>query len=284
MIDPAAQDLARLRKSPGVKVVEGPENRTMMVALDQSRDASPYVRDADGKPLAANPFKDARVREALFISVNRKGVYRGLANPTGTIITKLVNGWDATAAAVPQLDVARARSLLAEAGYPKGFGFTLDCPNNRWLNDEATCKALASQWGRIGLKVDVNTMPRAKYFPKVLSFDTSAGLVAWGVPTFDAFYAVQSLSASFNPKTGDGISNIGRASSPELDAALQKAAKEEDPAARTALLSEALRIERREMLHIPLHELMIAWAMRSNVSAVHRPDNRLTMEWIKAGE
>ena len=106
MIDPAAQDLARLRKSPGVKVVEGPENRTMMVALDQSRDASPYVRGADGKPLAANPFKDARVREALFISVNRKGVYRGLANPTGTIITKLVNGWDATAAAVPQLDVS----------------------------------------------------------------------------------------------------------------------------------------------------------------------------------
>ena len=99
-----------------------------------------------------------------------------------------------------------------------------------------------------------------------------------------AFYAVQSLSATFNPKTGDGISNIGRASSPELDAALQKAAKEEDPAARTALLSETLRIERREMLHIPLHELMIAWAMRSNVSAVHRPGNRLTMEWIKAGE
>lgn len=288
VIDPAAQDLARLKKSKGIEVLEGPENRTMMVALDEFRDASPYMRDTAGKPLEVNPFKDKRVREALFLSINRegiaRGVYRGLAKPTGTIVTELVNGWDATAAEATKPNLTAAKNLLKEAGYPNGFAFTLDCPNNRWLNDEAVCKALASQWGRIGVKVDVNTMPRAKYFPKVLSFDTSAGLVAWGVPTFDAFYAVQSLSATFNPKTGDGISNIGRASVPALDEKLQAAAREEDPEKRTQLLKDALKIERAEMIHVPLHEMMIAWAMRDNVKAVHRPDNRFTMEWVKVEE
>ncbi|WP_443744219.1 ABC transporter substrate-binding protein [Sutterella sp.] len=284
VIDPAAQDLQRLRKSPGVKVTEGPENRTLMVALDEYRDASPYVRDTTGKPLAKNPFKDQRVREALFISVNRdgikRGVMRGLSNPTGTIVTSIVNGWSKDVAEPPKPDVEKAKKLLAEAGYPQGFGFTLDCPNNRWTNDEATCKALASQWGRIGVKVAVNSMPRAKYFPKVLSFDTSAGLVGWGAPTFDGFYSLQSLSATFNPKTGDGIANIGRASLAAMDEAQAKIKAEEDPVKRTTLITEALRIERANLLHIPVHELMIAWAMKQNVEVVHRPDNRLTMEWV----
>lgn len=284
VIDPAAQDLQRLKRSPGVKVTEGPENRTLMVALDEYRDNSPYVRDASGKPLAQNPFKDKRVREALFLSVNRdgikRGVMRGLSVPTGTIVTSIVNGWDKTAAEPPKTDIAGVKKLLTEAGYPQGFGFTLDCPNNRWTNDEATCKALASQWGRIGVKVEVNTMPRAKYFPKVLSFDTSAGLVGWGAPTFDALYALQSLSATFNPKTGDGIANIGRASLPAMDEALKKIRAEENPEKRNALLGEALRIERENYLHIPVHELMIAWAMRDKVAVVHRPDNRLAMEWV----
>ncbi|MDO5531801.1 ABC transporter substrate-binding protein [Sutterella sp.] len=284
LIDPAPQDLQRLRKADGIKVTEGPENRALLVSLDQHRDASPYIRDTAGKPLAQNPFKDVRVREALFISINRdgikRGVMRGLSNPSGTVVTQIINGWTKEVGEPPAYDVSRAKKLLAEAGYPQGFGFTLDCPNNRWQNDEATCKALASQWARIGLKVEVNTMPRAKYFPKVLSFDTSAGLVGWGCPTFDALYSLQSLSATFNKATGDGISNIGRVSVPAMDEALNKVRAEEDPVKRTALLTEALRVERENVMHIPVHELMITWAMKKNVDVVHRPDNRLTMEWV----
>lgn len=284
VLDPATQDLGRLKNSAGVKVVEGPENRALMVALDQMRDASPYVRDAAGKPLTKNPFKDVRVREAMSAALNRQGlvrsVMRGSAVATGSIVTRNVGGWDKAAAEVPKFDLAKAKSLLKDAGYPDGFAFTLDCPNNRWVNDENVCKALASMWAKAGLKVSVNTMPRSQYFPKVLSFDVSAGLVGWGASTFDALYSLQSLSATFDPKTGNGISNIGRISNAEMDKLIAGIKTEEDPAKRTALMGEALRLERSQMLHIPLYEQMIPWAMRANVNVVHRPDNRLVMEWV----
>ena len=284
VLDPATQDLGRLKASPEVKVIEGPENRTLMIALDQMRDVSPYVTDKDGKPLTANPFKDVRVRQALSYGVNRAGlvrsVMRGSAVATGTIVTRSIGGWDKDAAAVPEYNPTKAKALLREAGYPAGFAFTLDCPNNRWINDEAVCKALASMWAKIGLKVRVNSMPRSQYFPKVLSFDTSAGMVGWGISTFDALYGLQSLSQTFDPKTGNGISNIGRISNAKMDGLIRAVASEDNPTERTKLMQEALRLERAQMLHIPLYEQMIPWAMRRNVTVIHRPDNRLMLDAV----
>lgn len=284
VLDPATQDLGRLKASPDVKVLEGPENRTVMISLDQMRDVSPYVTDKDGKPLKANPFKDVRVRQALSYGVNRAGlvrsVMRGSAVATGSIVMRRIAGWDKDAAAVPEYNPAKAKALLSEAGYPSGFAFTLDCPNNRWINDEAVCKALASMWAKIGLTVRVNSMPRSQYFPKVLSFDTSAGMVGWGISTFDALYGLQSLSQTFDAKTGNGISNIGRISNARMDALIGAVKGEENPDKRTDLMREALRLERSEMLHIPLYEQMIPWAMRKNVTVIHRPDNRLMLDAV----
>ena len=174
----------------------------------------------------------------------------------------------------------KAKALLAEAGYPDGFAFTLDCPNNRWVNDENVCKALASMWTKAGFKVNVNTMPRAQYFPKVLSFDTSAGMVGWGASTFDALYSLQSLSATFDAKGGNGISNIGRLSNPEMDRLIKAIGAEENAEKRNVLIGEALMVEKKEVLHIPLYEQLIPWAMRDTVEVIHRPDNRLTLEWV----
>lgn len=284
VLDPATQDLARLKRSGGVKVVEGAENRALMIALDQYRDHSPYVKSVKGEPLASNPFKDVRVREALSTAVNRAGlvksVMRGSARATGTIVASNINGWTKEAAAVPAYDWKKAKALLAEAGYPDGFAFTLDCPNNRWVNDENVCKALASMWTKAGFKVNVNTMPRAQYFPKVLSFDTSAGMVGWGASTFDALYSLQSLSATFDAKGGNGISNIGRLSNPEMDRLIKAIGAEENVEKRNALIGEALMVEKKEVLHIPLYEQLIPWAMRDTIDVVHRPDNRLTLEWV----
>ncbi len=285
LLDPATQDLERLKKTNGVKVVEGPENRAMMVVLDQSRDVSPYVKGAKGEPLTKNPFKDARVREALSIAVNRAGlvrsVMRGSANATGSIVPQSTNGWTKEAAEVPAFDIKKAKALLAEAGYPDGFSFTLDTPNNQWINDENVSKALASMWAKIGVKVNVNSMPRAQYFPKVLSFDTSAGIIGWGVTTFDALYSLQCLSATFDPKSGNGISNIGRISDAKLDALIKAISEEENVAKRNQYISEALMLEKTQNYHIALYEPYIPWAMRSNVTVIHRPDNRLIFEWVK---
>ncbi len=288
VLDPATQDLKRLAAEPHVKVLDGPENRALMVSLDQYRDSSPYIWDARGAKMTVNPFKDRRVREAMNIAVNRtglvRGVMRGSAVATGSIVASNVNGWTRQAAAVPPYDLKRAKELLRQAGYADGFTFSIDCPNNRWINDENVCKALAGMWAKIGLKVNVNAMPRAQFFPKVLTFDSSAGLVGWGASTFDALYPLQSLSATFDKKSGNGISNIGRVSNAKMDELLAKIRAEENPNRRNELLGEALLLDHDEVLHIPLHEQTIPWAMNARIDTVHRPDNRLRLDWVRIKE
>ena len=285
VLDPAPQDLARLERDARLKVLSYAEDRVMMIALDLARDNSPYVKSMDGTPLATNPFKDKRVREAMSLAVNRdalvKTIMRGRAVATQTIVSNAVAGYSTEIAKPAPYDLEKAKALLAQAGYEKGFAFTLDTPNNRWINDENLSKALASMWAKIGLKVNVNAMPRAQYFPKVLGFDTSAALVGWGSTTFDAYQPLQSLSATFNAETGAGISNVGRASDAELDRSIKALAGEADTEKRRALANEALAREKEEVLHIVLLQPQFSWAMQKRVEPVPRPDNRLTLEWVK---
>lgn len=284
VLDPAVQDVARLSKNPKITVLSGTEDRVMMIALDTHRDVSPYVTDKTGKPLAANPLRDPRVREALSLAINRtglvRGVMRGHGTATGTVVSHAVDGWNEEAARVLPADPEKAKALLAQAGYSSGFRITIDTPNNRWVNDEAMVKAVASMWGRIGVETTVHAMPRAQYFPKVLAFDTSAALVGWSSSTFDTYRPLQSLSATYDPKTGDGISNVGRVSSPAMDETLRKLAREEDPDARRKLAAEALTVERNAFLHVPLLEQHLSWAMRKGVTAELRADNVLVMEHV----
>ena len=284
VLDPAPQDLARLERDPNIAVRSHAEDRVMMVALDQFRDQSPYVTDLDGNPLAFNPFKDVRVRQALSLAVNRealvRSIMRGKAVATGTLISQSVFGYSADIAEPISYDLNKAKALLKEAGLEKGFAFTLDTPNNRWINDENLCKALAGMWAKLNIKVNVHSMPRSQYFPKVLSFDTSAGLVGWGSSTFDAYYPMQSLSATYDGESGAGISNIGRISNATMDTLLKQLAVAEDLTKRQTLAQEVLRLEKSEALHIPLLQPMFSWAMKKNVETVVRPDNRLTLEWI----
>ena len=284
VLDPAPQDIARLERNDSIRVLSRAEDRVMMIALDQYRDQTPYASDLDGKPLSANPFKDVRVRQALSLAVNRqalvKSIMRGKAVATNTIISDSVFGYDSQIAQTGQYDLSKAKALLKEAGFEKGFAFTLDTPNNRWVNDENLCKAPASMWAKLNVKVNVHSMPRAQYFPKVLSFDTSAGLVGWGSSTFDAYYPLQSLSATYDGASGAGISNIGRASDQQMDVLLKKLNLAEDLNERKALAQQALSLEQNQVLHIPLLQPMFSWAMKKNIDPIVRPDNKLTLEWI----
>ena len=284
VLDPAPQDLARLQRDKNLKVVSQTEDRVMMVALDQYRDQSPYIKGQNGEPLKVNPFKDKRVRQALSLAVNRdalvKSVMRGKAVATQSLVSDSVLGYSREVAQPVAYDPDKAKALLKEAGYEGGFSFTLDTPNNRWINDENLCKALASMWAKIGVKVNVHSMPRAQYFPKVLSFDSSAGLVGWGSTTFDAYQPLQSLIATFDPKSGAGISNIGRISNSEADKAIKALAVEENREKRAQLAQQVLKADKDEALHIIVLQPMFSWAMRRNIEVVARPDNRLTLEWV----
>ena len=208
VLDPPVQDIPRLKQDTKIRILEGNENRTIFFGFDQWRDELQYS-SVKGK----NPFKDKRVREAFQLAIDlaaiRSQVMRGLAFPTNVMFAPQVDGYDKGLDTVKKVDRARAKKLLAEAGYPNGFDITLDCPNNRYINDEKICQATAAMLAQIDVKVRLNSMPRATYFPKIQKFDTSFYMLGWGVPTFDSLYAVQSLLPRVE-KTADGYYNLGR--------------------------------------------------------------------------
>jgi len=270
--DLPTQDVDRLRKEPALKILDGHEVRTIFIGLDQQNDELKYS-SVKGK----NPFKDVRVRNALNLAVDReaikKVVMRGLSIPAGIMIAPGVHGHSKDIDLVPKFDAAAAKKLLAEAGYPEGFEFTLDCPNNRYVNDEKICQALVSMWARAGLRVRLNAMPFATYIPKLLNFDTSAYMLGWGVPTFDGLYTLQSL---VHTKTtgAEGSFNIGRISDKKLDEMIDALKVTTDTQKRDAILKQALEITRDQAYYVPLHHQMRPWAMKKGVNIVYSLDDR----------
>ena len=272
LTDLPTQDVAKLRQDPKLKVVDGPEVRTIFIALDQGSDELKYS-NVKGK----NPFKDKRVREALSIAIDReaikRNIMRGLSIPAAIMVAPGVNGHapDIDAAAKP--DPERAKKLLAEAGYPDGFEFQLNCPNNRYVNDEEICQALLSMWARIGIKNKLIAEPMAQHSLKFQNFDASAYMLGWGVATYDAQYTLQSLVRT--KTTGaDGNFNFNKISDAKIDQLVDAMKTEVDVAKRNALIREALVRTRDEHLLLPLHHQMRPWAMKAGVSTVHRSDDR----------
>jgi len=278
--DVPTQDIDKLRADKKLKVVDGPEVRTIFIALDQGSNELKYS-NVKGK----NPFKDKRVREAFQLAIDlnaiKTQVMRGLAFPTGVMFAPQVDGYPKDLDKPVKVDREKAKKLMADAGYPQGFEVTLDCPNNRYINDEAICVATAAMLAQINVKVKVNAMPRAIYFPKIQNFDSSFYMLGWGVPTFDSQYALQSLLRTLVPKTADGDYNLGRYSNPKVDELVDKLKTEVDTKKRAELAREISKIHLDDVGHIPLHNQVIPWAMRANVKVVHRADNRLTVKWVQ---
>lgn len=279
VLDPPVQDLERLKRDGNLKVLEGNENRTLFLNYDQGRNELLYS-NVKGK----NPFKDIRVRQAMAhaIDVNaiHRQIMRGLALPTGSLIAPQVRGYSKDLENRWPLDLAKAKKLMADAGYAQGFEVTLDCPNNRYINDEKICQAIAAMLAKIDIKIKLNSMPRVNFFPKIQNSDTSMYLLGWGVPTFDALYSLQSILRT-KGSGGDGNWNFSGYSNPKVDALVDKLKTEQDFGKRAAMAKEALQLDIADVGHIPLHHQVIPWAMRKNVSAVHRADNRMHAKWVQ---
>ncbi len=274
--DPPPQDVPRLKQTPGIKVLEGTENRVVFIGMDQSRDELLYA-SVKGK----NPFKDARVRQALYQAIDieaiRSATMRGLAQPTGAMLPAAAQSTPELEKRVP-LDRAKAKQLLADAGYPNGFEVTLDCPNNRYVNDEKICQALAAMWSQIGVNTRVNAMPRANYFPKLEKLDTSLYMLGWGGASTDAIFILQPVLSTYSGK-GDGDYNYGRYSNPTIDQLTAKIKVEMEAEVRLGLIHDALAAQKAAFHHIPLHRQVIPWASRANVAVVHLANNNVIPYW-----
>ncbi len=279
VLDPPPQDLARLEATRETKVVRGPENRIVFLGFDQSRDELLYS-NVKGR----NPFKDARVRRAVYQAIDiealRTRTMRGSALPTGGMTPSILPSSPEIEQRLPH-DPAKAKQLLAEAGYPSGFEVTLDCPNNRYVNDEEICIAVAAMLTRVGIVTKVTAMPRATYFPKLEKHDTSFFMLGWGGAITDAQTTLSPVLRSPDEKTGNGGFNYGRYLNPRLDALIDAAAVEMNPDRRRQVVWDALKEHNAQVHHVPLHRQMIPWAMRSNVTVVHRADNAPNMESVR---
>ena len=164
--DVPVQDIERLKSSPNLSVTTGPENRTIFFGMDVG---APQLRSSDVK--GKNPFAELRVRQAMNMAINREAIQRVVMRtqsvPAGAIVPPFVNGYTKELDTLPRVDVAKAKALLAEAGYPNGFSISLNCPNDRYLNDEAICQAAVGMLGQIGIKVNLVSQSKSLHFPLI---------------------------------------------------------------------------------------------------------------------
>ncbi len=273
------QDVERVNATPHRKVLQGPEMRTIFLGMDQWRDE---LIDSDVK--GKNPFKDVRVRRAFYQAIDEDAiaekVMRGAATPSGLMVAPAVTGWDKPLNERYPYDTAAAKRLLSEAGYPEGFTVGMNCPNDRYVNDEQICQAVAAMLARIGVKVNLTAETKSKYFGKILARNTSFYMLGWTPDTYDAQNALFNLMATPND-TGRGKFNLGKYSNPRLDALTTMVVSELDPEKRNAEISEAFKVHKEEFGHIPLHQQALAWGIKDSVQLFQRADNIFSWNWVR---
>jgi peptide/nickel transport system substrate-binding protein len=272
LTDVPTQNVAQLREDKRLKVVDGPEVRTIYFAPDVG---SPELKYSSVK--GKNPFADKRVRQAMSLALDREAIKRsimgGLSIPAGIMVAPGVNGNSKDIDVPPKVDVAGAKKLMNEAGYPDGFEVRLNCPNNRYVNDEKICQAAVAMWAKIGIKAQLVAENMATFSQKFQNFDSSLYMLGWGVATYDAQYTLQSLIRT-RAGGADGNFNFSKISDPVVDKLVDSMKSETDVAKRNAMIREALVRTRDEVLTIPIHHQVRPWAMKTEVTTVHRSDDR----------
>jgi peptide/nickel transport system substrate-binding protein len=266
-------DAARLKRDARYRIAEKVSWRTIFLHLDQERDRAPFVIDKAGRPLDRNPFRDARVRLAVSKAIHRRAiaerVMEGFAVPASNLVSPPVFG-HAAGLAPEAHDVEGARKLLAEAGYPDGFGVTLHAPNNRYVNDEQVAQAIAQMLARAGIAAKVEAMPVAVYFPRARNREFGVALLGWGSMSGDL--ALRSVLMTFDAERGWGAWNWGRYANPKVDALVVQAFATVDDSRREALAREAATIALRDQAIVPIHHQVAIWAMRAGLDYAPRTD------------
>ncbi|PVB60034.1 ABC transporter substrate-binding protein [Labrenzia sp. 011] len=275
------QDIKRVNDNAGTIALTGPELRTIFLGMDQMRDELLYS-DVKGK----NPFKDARVRKAVYQAIDieaiKKKVMRDLSTPSAIMISPFLFSRAGEFERYPY-DPEAAKALLAEAGYADGFSVGMDCPNDRYVNDEAICQAAAAMLARIGVKVNLNAQPKAKYFAKILAsggYDTSFYLLGWTPGSLDSWNVLDNLM-NCRDETGAGSPfNNGGFCDARIDELSDQILVEIDPDKRDELIAEAFRISHDNAYYIPLHQQGLAWGVSDKVQLVQRADNQFKFRFV----
>ena len=264
--------------------MKGAELRTIFIGMDQARDELLYS-NIKGK----NPFKDVRVREAFFKAIDieliKTRVMRGLSTPSALMIAPQLFALSKDFTR-PKFDPDGAKKLLTEAGYPDGFEVTMDCPNDRYVNDAAICQAVVGMLARIGVKITLLAQPKALYFAKILKpggYQSSFYLLGWTPGTsknysHNVLYDI--MGCRDDPKSSRGEANVAGYCNKKMDEVTDKILVEPDAAKRDHLIKEAFEIAAKDYAYIPLHQQALAWGVSKKLKVVQRPDNAVLPYWM----
>ena len=276
VLDPPYQDIERLRADPRIALQQMPDIGQQYLTFDQSRDELEFS-DVKGR----NPFKDLRVRKAVYHAINVPliidKVLRGQAVPTGAFLSPRVDGSSAELDQRLPFDPARARALLAEAGYPNGFAVTLDCVNVAWR--ENVCQAASAMLTQVGIRTTLRSSATNQFFPK-LSQGTASFIEYGWTAAPDAWPSLNGLFRSFD-RSGFGTFNAGRYSNPKLDTLIDNIRVEPDQTRRRAMVGVALRLIGDDLPYIPLYRRKLNWAMSKKVHAVQWPNDSIELRWVR---
>ncbi len=278
------QDISRVKATSAIKIVSGPEARTMYLGMDQARDEL-----LESSVKGANPFKDVRVRRAFAYAVDPKAIIDRVMQGQATLATQYVmdkvNGYNPDLKRLPY-DVNKAKALLSEAGYPNGFTVGMDCSTDRYVNDGQICQAVVSLLAKAGIKVNLLAQPKAKFFPKVVApkFETSFFLLSWTPSTMDSLNVFQNVLMTRDLEAGRGTWNLSGCSFPAADALAKSAATEMDSGKRRKLLQDAMAIVVEGVCLVPLHVQQLVWGASQKLNVVQLPTSEFPLEYFSFKE
>ena len=251
-----------------------------MLGFGHSHEALKYSKKTNGK----NPFQDQKVRLAVQKAINAGAlvdiIMRGNAETASQLVSPQMKGFSKPASERTGFDPDGSKSLLTEAGYADGFSFGLMCPNDRYINDEALCKAMAAMLTKAGMRADLNAMPVRNYWKELRAGNFDMYLLGWSPGTFDAEHPIRFLVTTPNKEKKLGSWNFGGYSNAKVDALLPQIQREIDPEKRQGMLDEVAGIVKDDVVYVPLHIQPLLWGSKSNINLTQRADNFLMLRWI----
>ena len=274
------QDVPRMKERDGFTVHEGVEARVLMLGFAHGADALKYSDETSD----ANPLQDVRVRKAIYQAIDvdalASKVMRGTAEPVSQLVSKEMKGFSTGLADRLPFDPEASKALLAEAGYADGFSFGLMCPNDRYINDEAICRAVTSMLAKIGVNAKLSSMPVRNYWPELREDNFDMYLLGWSPGTFDAEHPIRFLASTPNTEKKLGSWNFGDYSNARIDELLPQIQTSLDPEARQAMIDEVTKIYQDEVAYVPMYVQPLIWATKDNIALTQRTDNFFILRWV----
>jgi peptide/nickel transport system substrate-binding protein len=276
--------VSQFKSNKDLTVFEKVSSRVLFLFTDH-RDTSPYVTDTAGKPLEKNPIQDARVRLAMSKLIDRnvlaERVLDKLGVPTGNLAAPGMFGFNPKLKPEP-FDMEGAKKLLAEAGYPNGFGLTIFGPNDRYINDEQVMQTIGQMFSRGGIATKVTVTPMSNFVGQASKKTLGVGLLGWGVGGGEPSSPLRGLLATTNSEKGLGGNNWSSYSNPAYDKLITDALSTVDDKKREKLMQDAAELAlKKDQAIIPLYNQVATWATRKGYSYVPRVDEFTLAHHVK---